>query len=513
MKLISDMKYSARCNRSQKFEYNKMGNMISHINEQAQTTRFLAWTEDNRLQGFMETNNQSAYYNYDASGNRNFKFTGPTQNSVQNGTTYIQPNLNDQTLYASDLMTINKHGYTKHYFEEGKRICSKIGGGFTTNAPNDIMRHHVHSLVEDYDEQEQLQMDGVEKTFEIFIGVSPFVGVSNKLIYVIDAKIGQDDPEPAFFYHTDHLGSASYITNDTGRVTQTLNYLPYGEQWVDIKTLSAFISPYKFNGKEKDEETDYNYYGARYYDSENISWLSVDPLSDKYPSLSPYVYCANNPVNLVDPDRMQIDWVEDKNGKKYWNDNAKDQSTTKEGEKYLGEAVVVFNGSLDEKLGKNSNLFDDDAVLASVTVYGPKGANDIQTYQGYTMSSDPTKFGVMADGDYTVDYNSPGKGGKLPSHWAIENAGAVPALNGYNPAYPERDPGVLIGAYIHTSNRNGFAGTYDKGNGKVGGISEGCLLIVPTRHNSKGQRISKGWDDFNKQLKGVSKFRLELRRK
>lgn len=62
---------------------------------------------------------------------------------------------------------------------------------------------------------------------------------------------------------------------------------------------------------EKDFETGYHYYGARYYDSEKINWLSVDPLSDKYPSMSPYAYCANNPVILVDPDGR--DWYEHKN--------------------------------------------------------------------------------------------------------------------------------------------------------------------------------------------------------
>ena len=60
------------------------------------------------------------------------------------------------------------------------------------------------------------------------------------------------------------------------------------------------------NGKEKDFETGYHYYGARYYDSEKINWLSVDPLSYKYPSMSPYAYCANNPVILVDPDGRDI---------------------------------------------------------------------------------------------------------------------------------------------------------------------------------------------------------------
>ena len=57
------------------------------------------------------------------------------------------------------------------------------------------------------------------------------------------------------------------------------------------------------NGKEKDWESGFHYYGARYYWSETLTgWLSVDPMTDKYPTLSPYNYCAWNPVKLVDPD-------------------------------------------------------------------------------------------------------------------------------------------------------------------------------------------------------------------
>ena len=57
-----------------------------------------------------------------------------------------------------------------------------------------------------------------------------------------------------------------------------------------------------FTGKERDEETGYGYFGARYMDHELMTmWLSVDPMSDKYPSISPYAYCAWNPVKLVDP--------------------------------------------------------------------------------------------------------------------------------------------------------------------------------------------------------------------
>lgn len=56
-----------------------------------------------------------------------------------------------------------------------------------------------------------------------------------------------------------------------------------------------------FSAKERDTEAGYSYFGSRYYSSDLSIWLSVDPQSDKYPSFSPYVYCANNPVKLVDP--------------------------------------------------------------------------------------------------------------------------------------------------------------------------------------------------------------------
>ena len=67
-------------------------------------------------------------------------------------------------------------------------------------------------------------------------------------------------------------------------------------------------------GKERDSETGFSYFGARYYDSDLMTgWLSVDPLADKYPSLSPYNYCAWNPVKLVDPDGEEI-WIVNSNG-------------------------------------------------------------------------------------------------------------------------------------------------------------------------------------------------------
>ena len=73
-------------------------------------------------------------------------------------------------------------------------------------------------------------------------------------------------------------------------------------------THSDTFSGMNFTGKVKDSESGFQYFGARYYDSEALTgWLSVDPMSDKYPGISSYSYCVWNPVKLVDPNGKIID--------------------------------------------------------------------------------------------------------------------------------------------------------------------------------------------------------------
>jgi RHS repeat-associated protein len=105
----------------------------------------------------------------------------------------------------------------------------------------------------------------------------------------------------AYWYHSDHLGSSSYITNLNGVVTQHMEYLPYGETLVD-EHQNSYNTPFKFNAKELDDETGNYYYGARYYNPKWSFWLSVDPLAEEYPAISSYTYVVCNPVNLIDPD-------------------------------------------------------------------------------------------------------------------------------------------------------------------------------------------------------------------
>ena len=258
----------------------------------------LCWTEDNRLQA-VKDNKMGAYYNYDAAGERNLKLTGGIINVTQNGQSVYAPVFDQQTLYASALVTVNDKGYTKHYFEEGKRICSKIGSGELKNVFDPVPK-----IEKSYEEQRDIQVEGIHTTYSQCMDISPYIKNGNLYENIINKYTTQvNSGEPIFYYHSDHLGSASYITDSSGIQTQQLVYLPFGEDWVDMKyNTSQYDTPYKFNGKEKDEETGYNYYGARYYYDWASIWLSVDPLSDKLPHLTSYNYCANNPVILFDPD-------------------------------------------------------------------------------------------------------------------------------------------------------------------------------------------------------------------
>ena len=117
------------------------------------------------------------------------------------------------------------------------------------------------------------------------------------------------DEKEIFYFHGDHLGSASWITDASSKPIQYIHYAPYGEL-IDNQRVINYDERYKFTGKERDAESGYDYFGARYYASPFSFWLSVDPLADKYPAISPYAYCTWNPVKYVDPDGMKLRYGE-----------------------------------------------------------------------------------------------------------------------------------------------------------------------------------------------------------
>ena len=105
------------------------------------------------------------------------------------------------------------------------------------------------------------------------------------------------------------------------------------------------LNKIKYN-EQRDEETGYGYFGARYMDHELMTmWLSVDPMADKYPSISPYAYCAWNPMKLVDPDGLEAvdDWYEDVQGNVRWDANVHSQKDLKNNERYIGQTARMIS--------------------------------------------------------------------------------------------------------------------------------------------------------------------------
>ena len=133
----------------------------------------------------------------------------------------------------------------------------------------------------------------------------------------------------------------------------TSSISPFGEPFVNLHT-AGYLERFTFTGKEKDEETGFSYFGARYYDSDLSGlFLSVDPMADKYPSLSPYAHCAWNPLKLIDPDGEEIYYKE--GGETYMYKLGKDGNyafvNCKTDEVYSGDNQQ-FVDNLSNALGK-----------------------------------------------------------------------------------------------------------------------------------------------------------------
>jgi len=188
-----------------------------------------------------------------------------------------------------------------NYYIEGERVCTKIGGHFSY-APTPPLNNPLPFIsgdVTNFKKKLRIMVDRGIECSEFnpdYVTINPYMDVMHRKSMMLETNL--------YFYHPDHLGSSSFITDATGYATQHLQYLPFGETFVDQQ--NGYDSRYTFSAKEKDDETQYSYFGARYYDSDLSVWLSVDAMSDEYPELSPYCYVGNNPVNAIDPDGNKI---------------------------------------------------------------------------------------------------------------------------------------------------------------------------------------------------------------
>ena len=235
------------------YTYDAAGNPTS-ILDASGVGRDMVWDAENRLKEIIDNKKGLFHsYAYDHTGERILKRYGTAQSGYVNGKDMgtLYDFGESYSAYTSAYFVENNNGYTKHYYAGATRLVSKLG--------------------EDYYENNELVSTGKEE-------------------------------KEQYFYFQDHLGSSTYITDLNGDIAQYSAYTPYGEMFREYRN----VTPYRFNGKELDTETGLYYYGARYYNPATALWLGVDPLTSKYPGVSPYVYCVGNPVKYVDPDGREI---------------------------------------------------------------------------------------------------------------------------------------------------------------------------------------------------------------
>ena len=341
----------------ERYAYDANGNPTLVEDDSLNTERRMAWDEENRLMALSD-NGKTSRYTYNAAGERIVKSHGYLEgvyvNGAPQGLTFHETE--DYTIYPAPILSVTRQRFTKHYFIGDRRIASKIGAGIFQNAYG-----HGANVVTAGQKDYQMRMMQIEKQREDYYrklgtppGVPTMKGATaepenthegyNTIIRELgdhsvpdgwiqrpkrnavpgtppgppvqwDKAEDPDDVQPGygyvpadtahhediFYYHTDHLGSTSYITDAKANVAQFDAYLPYGELLVDEHSSTEEM-PYKFNGKEFDEETGLYYYGARYMNPRTSLWYGMDPLTEKYPEISSYIYCHNNPVKLMDND-------------------------------------------------------------------------------------------------------------------------------------------------------------------------------------------------------------------
>ena len=226
---------------------------------------------------------------------------------------------------------------------------------------------------------------------------------SKEVTHTNNSGDNEEQKAKRYYYHSDHLGSAQFVTDWKGRQYENIEYTPYGELWTyKSKTAMLFLTtynnflakqpaglieevaagldklPFRFTGKELDEETGLYYYGARYLDPKYSRWLSGDPaLNDYIPSpgtdpaklagmggvyntvnLHVYHYAGNNPIKYTDPTGKNIiEEIARKTADFFEKDQTQKEKQNRE------SSFIQYNRqqALDDKLIKNR--FNDGIEL------------------------------------------------------------------------------------------------------------------------------------------------------
>src|SRR5690554_1229776 len=280
-----------------------------------------------------------AIYTYDAGGERTIKYVPARIDARYSAKEAGSADRLAATIYPSALLTakilpIPEEGYgkggrrvlkyTKHYYAStslstgigSERIASFLG---TKQSVGLYCDQESGLLIAPLDAK---VLEAGQALEDVFAHFDKTIDLDTPYLYGNGANFACSTTQlteafGAYWYHPDHLGSSSYITNLNGEISQHMEYLPFGETLVE-EHLNSNNSPFKFNAKELDAETGNYYYSSRYYDPKFSLFLGVDQHYFNYPGISPYAYTANNPVKYIDPDGRDIEisyiYQQDKKG-------------------------------------------------------------------------------------------------------------------------------------------------------------------------------------------------------
>gem|GEM_PF-2254259 len=246
------------------------------------------------------------------------------------------------------------------------------------------------------------------------------------------------------YFHPDHLGSSSYVTDKKGNFFEMIEYLPYGETLYD-EAATVDKTEFRFTGHLKDDETGFYYCHARYYDPKIGKFISADDrFDDLYSSagLNIFSYCHNNPINMVDPDGH----IAREESYAQWRCYPDDQSEAK----YFKAKVLDRGGKWDDK-GVNVVGVRDSSTPAKTDqqkandLFVVINNNQVQGYfrgttepgvESWTDSSGNTsgELGGVAHlnpGDYTYKFMAP-ISNEARSHGYFNSVGALPVTRDFN---------------------------------------------------------------------------------
>ena len=276
---------------------------LSSESVRASEKKSFLWDEENRLLAVNNNGSVSCYF-YDAAGERTVKLTSESEMVHVNGKKVGgNANICKFTAYVSPYFVVSNGGaYTKHIYAASQRIASKLGNEDGFGADPRRVEMAGGKKISD------IQKDNIGARFSE-LGFT-YTAPEKEKVEKDSTMDSEAEEKLIFFYHPDHLGSTSYVTDADGNIAQHVEYIPYGEVFVEERN-SQFSTNFLFNAKELDNETGLYYYGARYLDPTGAMWLSVDPMWEKYMGISPYAYCLGNPLKMIDPTGREVEDVDD----------------------------------------------------------------------------------------------------------------------------------------------------------------------------------------------------------